>query len=126
MELVERTGLVFGLTGLAVLTYLTVLWFAGLGPIGDRPLLLLGILLVMTSFQFVTIGLLGEFIQRQGAGRERHYTIGSTRNLEDGLGAENVAVRRPADAAPVMKDDNRDDRDNDPARHHRAPRREAC
>lgn len=75
-------GFVFGGIGFAILAYLTALWFAGAGPIGSRPLLFLGILMVMTSFQFVTIGLLGEFIQSQGADRQRRYTIRKTANIE--------------------------------------------
>ena len=75
-------GFLFGGAGVLILSYLTALWFAGAGPIGDRPLLLLGILMIMSSFQFVTIGLLGEFIQRQGADRTKQYTVAKTQNLE--------------------------------------------
>lgn len=96
-------GLIFGLTGFAVLAYLSALWFAGFGPIGDRPLLLLGILLVMSSFQFVTIGLLGEFIQYQGAGSEARYTIASTRNLENEVDRLKSAERRLKNAAQPVR-----------------------
>ncbi len=75
-------GFVFGGLGLAILMYLTAVWFSGAGPIGDRPLLLLGILMVMTSFQFVTIGLLGEFIQNKDANGQRRYTVKSVQNLQ--------------------------------------------
>ncbi|MGI9370353.1 MAG: glycosyltransferase family 2 protein [Ruegeria sp.] len=111
-------ALVFGLFGLGILTYLTAIWFAGLGPIGNRPLLMLGMLLVMTSFQFVTIGLLGEFIQRQGAARERRYTIGKTRNLENlGFDPETSAARQLARAARRMKEEIEYESDDNPARH---------
>lgn len=50
----------FGL-GFACLLYLTVLWFMGEG-IGHRPLLTLGILLVLVGFQLISTGLLGEMI----------------------------------------------------------------
>ncbi|MEM6463053.1 MAG: glycosyltransferase family 2 protein [Pseudomonadota bacterium] len=112
-------GLIFGFLGFSILTYLTVLWFAGLGPIGNRPLLILGMLLVMSSFQFVTIGLLGEFIQRQGADRERRYTIGTTRNLDNaGFDPETLAARRLADVARRMKEESQDESHDDPARHN--------
>lgn len=75
-------GFVFGGLGLTILTYLSIYWAVGAGPIGNRPLLLLGILMVMTSFQFVTIGLLGEFIQRQGANHQKTYNILETRNIQ--------------------------------------------
>jgi len=46
-----------------------VLWFTGHG-IGQRPLLLLGVLLTITGVQFASFGLLGEFLtyqsQKQG------------------------------------------------------------
>ncbi|MEQ8558435.1 MAG: glycosyltransferase family 2 protein [Henriciella sp.] len=92
----------FGGIGFAILSYLTVLWFVGAGPIGDRPLLMLGILMVMTSFQFVTIGLLGEFIQHQGADRKR-YTIRSVTNFEDGQMSPELS-RKLRDAATMMKE----------------------
>lgn len=117
-------GLVFGLAGFGILTYLTALWMAGLGPIGNRPLLFFGMLLVMTAFQFVTIGLLGEFIQRQGAGRERRYTIGSVLNFEQRRDAADSMDRQLADASHLlaevaqrMREDNFDERHDNSARH---------
>ncbi len=54
-------GLLFGAAGLAILTYLTVLWFQGHG-IGHRPLLFLGVLLVIVGAQSFSLGLIGEMI----------------------------------------------------------------
>lgn len=76
------SAMIFGMIGFAALSYLTVLWFIGAGPIGNRPLLMFGMLMVMTAFQFLTIGLLGEFIQRQGATKQRRYTIRETTNIQ--------------------------------------------
>lgn len=117
-------GLVFGSLGFGILVYLAGLWFAGMGPIGNRPLLFFGMLLVMTSFQFVTIGLLGEFIQRQGAGRERRYTIGSTHNLEHRFEPDESVDRRLADIARRMRESDRDDKHDDSARHEPTPYRQ--
>lgn len=75
-------GSLFALIGLAALLYLTALWFIGEGPIGNRPLLFFGMLMVMTGLQFITTGLLGEFIQRQGAQPKRRFTIRSLHNFE--------------------------------------------
>lgn len=75
-------GMLFGAVGAAALMYLSVLWLVGAGPIGSRPLLFFGMLMVMTGFQFVTIGLLGEFIQRQSAQPKRRFTIRALRNFE--------------------------------------------
>lgn len=55
-------GIVFGGLGALILTYLSVLWVLGFGPIGDRPLLLFGMLLALFGSQLVGVGLLGELI----------------------------------------------------------------
>lgn len=53
-------GLLF-LIGFLICGYLTILWFGG-ESIGRRPLLILGILLVIVGIQFFSTGLLGELI----------------------------------------------------------------
>jgi len=54
-------GLLFSITGFAVLLYLTILWFQGYG-IGHRPLLFLGVLLIIVGTQSFSLGLIGEMI----------------------------------------------------------------
>ena len=54
-------GLIFFLLGFLVSLYLTIIWFGG-EPIGHRPLLILGILLIVVGFQFISTGLLGEMM----------------------------------------------------------------
>lgn len=54
-------GILLGL-GLAINLLLTVEWFQGVRPIGDRPLLLLGILLILVGIQFLTMGLVAELV----------------------------------------------------------------
>ena len=57
-------GLLMGLAGFAIIGYLGyVRLFAG-QAIGDRPLLLLGILLMFAGMQFLTLGLLAELQAR--------------------------------------------------------------
>ncbi len=56
-------GAILGSCGLAILSYLSVLWILG-ETIGSRPLLTLGVLLTVTAFQFGCIGLLGELLVR--------------------------------------------------------------
>ena len=124
LHIFGAAGAIFGLTGTAILAYLCVLWILGLGPIGDRPLLMLGMLLVMTSFQFITIGLLGEFIQRQGSRSDHPYTIKTTLNLEDKLQTGIPAARRLAEIARRMRESHPDEHHDNPARHDRAPYRE--
>lgn len=50
-----------GLTGLLISIYLTVLWISG-ESIGQRPLLFLGILLIVVGVQLLTLGLLGQML----------------------------------------------------------------
>lgn len=54
-------GLVSGLLGGGILVYLTILWFLGVRPIGDRPLFFLGILLCVLSVQMISLGIIAEF-----------------------------------------------------------------
>jgi glycosyltransferase involved in cell wall biosynthesis len=64
LHLFGGLGVLMGAVGFVVLTYLTVIWFWGAG-IGQRPLLTLGVLLVVVGFQFVSLGLLSELITSQ-------------------------------------------------------------
>lgn len=58
-------ALILGIFSITILTYLSALWFMGLGPIGNRPLLSLGIFLGLVSVQLGAFGLLAELIARQ-------------------------------------------------------------
>jgi glycosyltransferase involved in cell wall biosynthesis len=61
LHLFGGLGLGLSLLGAIVLTYLTVLKLAG-QAIGHRPLLTLGVLLVVVGLQFLSLGLLSELI----------------------------------------------------------------
>jgi glycosyltransferase involved in cell wall biosynthesis len=61
LHLFGGIGLVLMLAGLAISVYLTVLRLSGEG-IGDRPLLLLGALLLIVGIQLVTFGLLAQML----------------------------------------------------------------
>jgi len=56
-------GLIAMLGGIAIAGWLTVEWFLG-SPLGNRPLFLGGILLIIVGIQMVSIGLLGEMITK--------------------------------------------------------------
>jgi glycosyltransferase involved in cell wall biosynthesis len=56
-------GLIAMLGGVAIAGWLTVEWFLG-SPLGNRPLFLGGILLIIVGIQMVSIGLLGEMITK--------------------------------------------------------------
>lgn len=61
LHLFGAIGLMLLLGGTAVNAYLAVIWLMG-HPIGHRPLLSLGVLLMILGFQFIATGLLGEMI----------------------------------------------------------------
>ena len=68
-------GLPVLLLGLLFIAYLTVLWFLDLGPIGDRPLLQIGILLTVTGTQILGVGLVAELLQATGLRERDKYII---------------------------------------------------
>jgi glycosyltransferase involved in cell wall biosynthesis len=61
LHLFGALGLVLGLVGTALLVYLTILKATG-EAIGHRPLLTLGVLLVVVGLQFFSLGLISELI----------------------------------------------------------------
>jgi hypothetical protein len=63
MHLFGGLGMLFFATGVVICAYLAVLRLLGEG-IGNRPLLLLGVLLIVVGVQLFTIGLVSEMIQR--------------------------------------------------------------
>ncbi len=69
------SGLLVSGTGVLINLYLSVLWFAGQRPIGNRPLFFLGILLVITGVQLFSIGLLGEMLVKARARADKEYSI---------------------------------------------------
>lgn len=64
MQFFGPMGLVFSVSGMAICIYLTMEKFINAVDIGSRPLLLLGVLLLIIGFQFIGMGLLGEMIIR--------------------------------------------------------------
>ena len=70
LHLFGSLGLTLGLGGLAVLVYLTALKLTG-EAIGHRPLLILGVLLVVVGLQFFSLGLISELVTSQHEERVR-------------------------------------------------------
>jgi dolichol-phosphate mannosyltransferase len=76
LHLFGGLGVAMGAIGTILLAYLTVLKVSG-EPIGHRPLLTLGVLLVVVGLQFFSLGLLSELItshhaERTGATDDYH------------------------------------------------------
>jgi glycosyltransferase involved in cell wall biosynthesis len=70
LHLFGGLGLLLGAIGLALLTYLTVLKLGG-EAIGHRPLLTLGVLLVVVGIQLFSLGLVGELVTSHHEQRRR-------------------------------------------------------
>ena len=64
LHLFGGVGVLMGAVGFVILLYLTIEWFWG-EAIGHRPLLTLGVLLMVVGIQFVSLGLLSELITSQ-------------------------------------------------------------
>lgn len=54
-------GTLLGLLGFGINTYVTIEWFGGIA-LSNRPILLLGVLLILVGVQLISLGLLGEMI----------------------------------------------------------------
>ncbi len=67
-------GTLLSLIGFVINMYLSILWLGG-ESIGRRPLLLMGVLLMLVGFQLISMGLLGEMILRFNP--RKPYTITS-------------------------------------------------
>ena len=102
LHLFGGLGLLLGVAGTAILVYMTVLKLAG-EAIGHRPLLTLGVLLVVVGMQFFSLGLISELLtsqheQRPG-GRASVRTRTSTRSSPEGSLLRDVRARLPAQPA---------------------------
>jgi glycosyltransferase involved in cell wall biosynthesis len=68
-------GLVVAAAGFSVLVYLTVLKFSYGVALSERPLLSLGVLLVVVGVQFISTGLLGEMLAREHQEKLQPYVL---------------------------------------------------
>jgi glycosyltransferase involved in cell wall biosynthesis len=64
LHLFGGVGLLMGFVGSLILFYLTIIKIGG-GAIGHRPLLTLGVLLIVVGIQFLSLGLISELITSQ-------------------------------------------------------------
>jgi dolichol-phosphate mannosyltransferase len=71
LHLFGGLGLALGTVGFAILVYLTAVKLGG-EAIGHRPLLTLGVLLVVVGLQFFSLGLISELVLSQHEERSQH------------------------------------------------------
>jgi hypothetical protein len=74
LHLFGSVGLGFLTAGLAINTYLFVTWLGG-EYLSNRPLLLLGVLLMVLGFQVLTTGLIGEMITLKNFRSRDSYSV---------------------------------------------------
>ena len=82
LHLFGGLGLLLGAIGGAILVYLTAVKVSG-EPIGHRPLLLLGVLLVVVGIQFLSLGLVSELLTSQHRERLRALDDGRSRLVDE-------------------------------------------
>lgn len=76
LHLFGTVGTLIALAGLVINAYVTVEWFQGI-PLSNRPILLLGVLLILVGVQLVSLGLLGEMIVKNSG---KHIDVGVIRD----------------------------------------------
>ena len=94
-------AMVMGGVGTLVLGYLTVLWFAGLGPIGNRPLFFFGILLVVSATQLLGVGLIAELFQTTQLRESGKYMIRDVAGFDGAGDAPGTAGGRAPEVGRV-------------------------
>jgi glycosyltransferase involved in cell wall biosynthesis len=75
LHLFGSFGVLCFLGGLVINLYLTGLWLDGVRPIGTRPLLSLGVLLLFMGVQFVSFGLLAEMMAKVSSSNRDDYSV---------------------------------------------------
>jgi glycosyltransferase involved in cell wall biosynthesis len=84
-------GILFLALGGLILGYLVVLWYLDLGPIGDRPLLLFGILSMLFGAQLLSLGLVAEMLVKIDRGSRRDFVVGERLSHQDSIGKQSGA-----------------------------------
>jgi glycosyltransferase involved in cell wall biosynthesis len=72
LHLFGMWGMLAALAGIIIDGWLVVEWFMGTTALGNRPLFLGGILLIIVGIQFISIGLLGEMISKTRQAEESY------------------------------------------------------
>lgn len=75
MHFFGTAGFAFGGIGFAILTYLSYLKLTSDVLIGNRPLLLFGILLLLLGVQLISLGFVGDLIIRNGSSGARTFLV---------------------------------------------------
>ncbi len=82
LYLFGRIGIVSIALGMILTAYLTILKLLYGHPLTNRPLLFLGILMILAGLQFFSMGLICELIINRSHSRSKQISISETTNLE--------------------------------------------
>jgi glycosyltransferase involved in cell wall biosynthesis len=72
LHLFGTLGALFALTGIVIDTVLSIEWFMNQTSLSNRPLLFMGIALIIVGVQLISIGLIGELIVKNNTGTEAY------------------------------------------------------
>lgn len=97
MHLFGTAGLAVGGVGFGILVYMSYLRLVLDETIGTRPLLFLGIVMLLTGVQLVSTGLIGELVVRRTRGRRRRGAP-VRRGLAGGVAGPRESRRAPPEA----------------------------
>ncbi len=75
LHLFGTVGTLLALIGLCIEAYLSIEWMLGLTYLSNRPLFLVGILLIIVGVQLISMGLLGELIVKNSSRGTDQYLI---------------------------------------------------
>lgn len=72
LHLFGTLGALFAIAGIAIDTILSIEWFLNQTSLSNRPLLFMGIALIIVGVQLISIGLIGELIVKNNTGTEAY------------------------------------------------------
>lgn len=77
-------GLLLGIVGLGILTYLSLSWLAGFRGLAGRPLFFFGILFTLLSGQLLSLGLIAELLLKTSNEENKRHYAKERLDLENG------------------------------------------
>ncbi len=99
LHLFGTIGTLMAIAGFVIDIWLTVQWALGQTSLSNRPLLLLGLLLILVGAQLISIGLLGEMIVKNAATR----SPGISYQTQKGRPSAEARERRASRAARITR-----------------------
>jgi glycosyltransferase involved in cell wall biosynthesis len=109
LHVLGASGLGMLLLGSGVLLYLAVVWVLGDRPIGNRPLLVYGVSLLVVGMQLVSMGILAELVTSYNIRAEDTYSIAETLEARKGRDEDHSLSGAETQRCPNQPDGDRAD-----------------